>query len=165
MFRRGNRPQKLIPAHAMWGFTRPVARSDLCIPGTLVICSDGLFDRRVPNDNKAPMLHIAATRAAHSCLQNLPDQRLWHRVRLQSPHRASRLNNFEQIGGARQRFDHGFLLAVTQPSCSLPNPSLRVAIMPPSVTSQTPAWPSPTLKALSLAAKRVAGPLVKRKAN
>src|SRR3981189_1853676 len=112
MFRRGNRPQELIATHSKWRFTRPVARSDHFIPGTLVVCSDGLFDRRVLNNNKAPMLHVAAARAAHTCLQNLPDQRLWHRVRLQSPHRAGCLDNFEQIGGARELHYHGSLLAV-----------------------------------------------------
>src|SRR5580704_7454560 len=98
----------------MWGFIRAVPRSDHFIPSTLVICSDGFLDGRVLNDKKAPILHVAAARAAHTRLQNLPDQRLWHRVRLQSPHRASRLDNFEQIGGTRQLLDHGFLHTVTR---------------------------------------------------
>src|SRR3981189_2907233 len=51
-------------------------------------------------------------RAPNTCLREFPDQRLWHRVRLQSPHRAGRLDNFEQIGGARELLYHGSLLAV-----------------------------------------------------
>src|SRR5258708_2412865 len=135
MFRRGNRPQKLISTHSMWGFTRPVTRSDHFIPSTLVICSDGLFDRRVLNDNKAPMLLVAAARAAHTRLQNLPDQRFWHQVRFQSPHRAGRLDNFEQIGGARPLPDHGFL-----PTLTPPDPQPSAAFLQSCSLGGAPPW-------------------------
>src|SRR5215471_19210937 len=36
IFRRGEQPQELLPAHARSGFTRPIPRGDPFIPGTLV---------------------------------------------------------------------------------------------------------------------------------
>src|SRR5260370_38203494 len=132
MRRGGNRQQNWMSTYSMWGFTRALTRSDYFITSALVICSDGLFERRVLNDTKAPMLHVAAARAAHTRLQNLPDQRFWHQVRFQSPHRAGRLDNFEQIGGARQLLDHGFLLTLTPPAAQHPA-SLLPSISPVGV--------------------------------
>jgi hypothetical protein len=77
IFSRIEQPQKPIP----------IPGANLFVPGPLVVGPDRILDRRVLDDEKPPPLHIAATWSADSGLKDLVDQRVWHRIWLQSPHR------------------------------------------------------------------------------
>ena len=71
----------------------------LFISGAPVQGSDSLFDLRVSDHKETPSLHISAARRAYTCLKDLPDQFVRHRVGFQSPHRACGFDDLEQVSG------------------------------------------------------------------
>ena len=109
IFRRIEQPQKSLPAHARGRFTGSIPWGSLLIPGPLVVGPYRLLDRRIFDDEKAPTLHVSAAWRTHARLQDLSDQFTRHRVRFQPPHRASRLDDLEQVGGVRGCVRHGVL--------------------------------------------------------
>ena len=76
-------PQKSLPADAWGRFTRAIPWRNLFIPGALVVGPDTLLDRRVPDHEEPPMLHVATTRGADARLQDLSDQFVRNKDRLQ----------------------------------------------------------------------------------
>ncbi len=75
-----------------------IARADDLVPGALVEHRDRLLDRRVADHQEAPALHVAAIGGVGAGLQDLAEQRIGHRVRLQPAHRARGAHDFEQVG-------------------------------------------------------------------
>jgi hypothetical protein len=98
MFRRIEQPQKSVSAHARSRFTRPVPWCDLLVPRTLVQGPDRLLDLRVADNQEPPALHVPAARGTYSCLQDLSDQFVGHRVWFQPSHRPGGANNLKQVG-------------------------------------------------------------------
>jgi hypothetical protein len=80
-------------------------RRNLFIPSALVVSADRLLDTGVPDHQKPPPLHVAAARRTDARLQDLADQFVRHRIRLQPPHRPGGSDNFEQVDGVRGGFD------------------------------------------------------------
>src|SRR5215469_14598162 len=81
IFRRGQQPQELLPAHARSWFTGPIPWSDPLIPGPLVVGPHSLLDLRITDYQKPPLLHISAAWRTNTRLQDLSDQLIRHRVR------------------------------------------------------------------------------------
>jgi len=100
IFRCGEQPQELLPAHARSGFTGPIPWGDPLIPGALVQGPDRLFDLHLADYQEPPLLHISAAWRTDTRLQDLSDQIIRHRVWLQPPHRACGADNLEQVAGS-----------------------------------------------------------------
>jgi hypothetical protein len=80
IFRCGEQPQELLPAHARSGFTGPIPWRNVFIPGALVQGPDRPFDLAVSDDQEPPPLHISAAGRTNTRLQDLSDQFIRHRV-------------------------------------------------------------------------------------
>jgi mRNA-degrading endonuclease HigB of HigAB toxin-antitoxin module len=83
-----------------------IARHRIFFPGAFVIGRDGFFDLRVLDYQKAPALHVAAVGGRNTGFEDLPDQRIGHRVRFQPPHRPGRMHDLENAGFVGARFGH-----------------------------------------------------------
>jgi hypothetical protein len=71
---------------------------DHLVEGLLVPGLHRFLDLRVLDDQEPPLLRIAAVRRAAAGAQDLRDQFIGYRIRLQPPHGAGRLDNLEQVG-------------------------------------------------------------------
>ena len=98
--------RKTLCAHSRGRRAGAIARRGLLVPGPLVIDRSRFLDFRVADHEEAPALHVAAARRRRAGLQDSPEQRLGHRVRLQTPHRARRMDDLEQARVVESRIGH-----------------------------------------------------------
>jgi hypothetical protein len=86
-----------IPAGTGTGRRRavPISRAHHFVKSFFVPLLNLLFDASVLYHEEAPRLIVSPVGRANSGLQDLPDEVVWDRVRLQSPHGARRADNME----------------------------------------------------------------------
>ena len=101
MLGRGALAQEALAVDAGRRRGRAIMRAHHLVERLLVPDLHRLLDGSVLDDEEAPALRVAAVGGALPGLEDLAEQRIGHRVRLQAPHGARRMNDLEEVGSVR----------------------------------------------------------------